>query len=309
MDIVITSLITFFFTIIFTISIIPFLKRFFLDIPNKRSSHLNATPSGGGLGFIMASFAVSFRHSLLLPILSLPLAIVGFFDDLINLSPLKRIFVQTLTLIVFYYSSPLKNILGEYNLLNIIFIPLILLLGIYLINIINFADGLDGLLAGCMCIILLYYSINIDKSFFPIFSALLGFQILNWEPAKVFMGDGGSTFLGAIYVGLIYYSNSFEQIFELLLLSFPLICDTSITLLRRFLSGHNIFKAHKLHLFQRIYQAGYSHRFVSTIYISAISSIAIALSFKSLVTTFIVLIIIFCSGIYLDNKVAVPFSK
>ena len=172
MDIVITSLITFFFTIIFTISIIPFLKRFFLDIPNKRSSHLNATPSGGGLGFIMASFAVSFRHSLLLPILSLPLAIVGFFDDLINLSPLKRIFVQTLTLIVFYYSSPLKNILGEYNLLNIIFIPLILLLGIYLINIINFADGLDGLLAGCMCIILLYYSINIDKSFFPIFSAL-----------------------------------------------------------------------------------------------------------------------------------------
>tara|TARA_Y100000991_G_scaffold62559_1_gene46462 strand:- start:3847 stop:4776 length:930 start_codon:yes stop_codon:yes gene_type:complete len=309
MDIVVTSIITFIFTIISTILIIPFLRKFFLDVPNKRSSHLSATPSGGGLGFIIASIAIGLKSSLILPLISLPLSLIGFFDDLINLSPIKRIFAQSLTLIVIYSTSPLPRILEGNGLSKTIFVPLIVLFGIYIINIINFADGLDGLLGGCMCVILLYYSINIDKSFFPIFTALLGFQFLNWAPAKVFMGDGGSTFLGALYVGLIYYSNSFDQTINLILLSFPLILDTSVCLLRRINARHNILKAHKLHLFQRLHQAGYSHSFISLIYISSVAVIAISLSFMGLETGLIISMLIFLIGVFLDRNVAVPFSK
>ena len=123
-------------------------------------------PSGGGLGFIIASIAIGLKSSLILPLISLPLSLIGFFDDLINLSPIKRIFAQSLTLIVIYSTSPLPRILEVNGLPKTIFVPLIVLFGIYIVNIINFADGLDGLLGGCMCVILLYYSINIDKSFF-----------------------------------------------------------------------------------------------------------------------------------------------
>ena len=309
MDIIITSLISFIFTIISTKLIIPFLRKFFLDVPNKRSSHSSATPSGGGLGFIIAAVAIGFKYSLILPLISLPLSIIGFFDDLINLSPFKRILAQSLTLIVIYSTSPLPRILENHTLSKIIFVPLIILFGIYLINIINFADGLDGLLGGCMCVILLYYSFNFDINFLPIFAALLGFQFLNWAPAIVFMGDGGSTFLGALYAGLIYYSSSLEQTISLILVSLPLILDTSFCLLRRLYSRHNIFKAHKLHLFQRLHQAGYGHSLISFIYISSVAAIAIALSFKGLETALVISLIIFLIGVFLDRNVAIPFSK
>ena len=119
-----------FFIILTTLSkksklIIPFLRKFFLDVPNKRSSHSSATPSGGGLGFIIASVAIGFKSSLILPLISLPLSIIGFFDDLINLSPFKRIFAQSLTLIFIYSTSPLPRILENHTLSKIIFVPLI----------------------------------------------------------------------------------------------------------------------------------------------------------------------------------------
>ena len=142
--------------------------------------------------------------------------------------------------------------------------------------------------------------------FFPIFAALIGFQFLNWAPAKVFMGDGGSTFLGAIYFGLIMNSDSYEQVLNLLILSMPLLFDTTYIIIRRLLAGQNIFKPHKFHLFQRLHQAGLKHSVVSMIYIISIFLLAISLTLQGFQLSLIFLFLEILFALYLNKKVAVP---
>ena len=82
------------------------------------------------------------------------------------------------------------------------------------------------------------------------------------------MGDSGSTFLGAVLTGILF---SFDQVLNtvaLLLVASPLLLDAASCVIRRFLFNYNIFKAHKMHLYQRLTQAGLSHSLVSLIYIS-----------------------------------------
>ena len=143
-------LIVFFISYFLLIKIMPFLT---LDIPNSRSLHKKPVYRGGGLIFILISFItipfVKFYSLFLLT----PLIIVGYLDDLFNLTPQIRYFIQIFTvylILIFNLNLPIDNI---------IFYLLILVSGTAIINFTNFIDGIDGILAANMIITFLHISI------------------------------------------------------------------------------------------------------------------------------------------------------
>ena len=79
------------------------------------------------------------------------------------------------------------------------------------------------------------------------------------------MGDVGSTFLGAVFAGLVLQASSLSDAFSYLLVATPLLADACLCVPRRMLAGQRVFKAHRLHLFQRLNQAGWPHSRVSLI--------------------------------------------
>ena len=87
-------------------------------------------------------------------------------------------------------------------------ITLMIFFFVSIVNLTNFADGLDGLVSGSMVIIFLFAAYLLNINYIFLVGGLLGFLVLNWYPAKVFMGDSGSYFLGSIYCSCIFQSNS-----------------------------------------------------------------------------------------------------
>ena len=148
----------------------------------------------------------------------------------------------------------------------------------------NCIGGLDGLVAG-----------------------LLGFLLWNWSPAQVFMGDVGSTFLGAVFAGVVLQQASFSAALGLLLVATPLLADACICVLRRLLAGQRIFQAHRLHLFQRLHQAGWSHARVAGSYIAATGVLAIALRVGGWLWVLGLAGVVLIIGLWLDQRVALAF--
>jgi Fuc2NAc and GlcNAc transferase len=297
-------------------ALIPLLRRRLLDLPNSRSSHFTPTPRGGGAAFVLISclyssfllnpFGLSdlLRSSPVpLPILALPLALIGFLDDLYHLHIIWRYTAQVLTalLLILFCHIPMP----------LLAVPFLLVSVTAVINFANFMDGLDGLLAGCMIITFATLAVHLTPScvVWSLVGALLGFLIYNWSPAKVFMGDVGSTFLGAVYAGLVLQSSSWLQALASLLIATPLLADSSICLVRRLLAGHPPFEAHRLHLYQRLHQAGWSHSQVSNLYMLATAALSFAFlsgSFQFLLTAVALELLL---GLWLDQCVAVSFSR
>ena len=297
-----------------TAKLLPFFRKNLLDHPNLRSSHKNPTPRGGGIIFVF-TFLLFCSIKLILsgwddifyiPFLSLPLAFLGFIDDKMEVSSLVRYITQIITSFGILRLSPIYEILNL-NSLSYLIIPIVISITA-IINFVNFMDGIDGLVCGYMCVLFINSSIYINNIFWPLSGALLGFIIWNWSPAKIFMGDIGSTYLGAIFAGSLLYSNNNPETLNLLLISAPLLSDAFICVIRRFISGQNIFRPHKLHLYQRLTQNGWSHKNVSIIYITS----ALILSIAVHTNIFIGLVIYFSIlsfGIYLDYYKAVPFYE
>ncbi|MEI6828809.1 MAG: glycosyltransferase family 4 protein [Synechococcaceae cyanobacterium ELA445] len=283
-------------------ALIPLLRRSLLDQPNVRSSHRQPTPRGGGVAFVLiSSLALPWQGSWI-PLLCLPLALVGFLDDRHNLPAALRYGVQMATSLVLMLISPLP-------VLALGFLPwLLLLIAVTaLINFTNFMDGLDGLVAGCMVVIFVVAALTGMSALWPLVGALAGFLIWNWSPATVFMGDVGSTFLGAVFAGVLLQQTSFQASLGLLLVSTPLLADASLCVPRRLLAGQNVFGAHRLHLFQRLHQAGWSHATVATTYIFATAVLGFALLAGSLPWVLALAVVVLFIGFWLDKRVAVPF--
>jgi len=274
------------------------------DIPSGRSSHEKITPRGGGIGIPLAVALVVllFIKSLyLLLIFSLILSVFALFDDKFDLPVGIRFLLEIIVsffIILFYRRNLLFFIKKNYGifLLGCVIVTLILIITAST-NFFNFMDGIDGI-AGFEAIVSFgllayyYHFLKDNNSVFLISLAViassLGFLLLNFPGAKVFMGDVGSIFIGFLFISLVIISA--ENIKELIvLLSFQAVfyIDSVCTIFIRLYKKENIFKPHLKHLYQRlVHKAGWSHPKVTLYYgvvQLSIGVIAIILAEKLLV--------------------------
>ncbi|HVY52050.1 MAG TPA: hypothetical protein VHA07_10895, partial [Devosia sp.] len=184
-------------------------------MPNERSSHAAPTPSGGGVGIVLggsialgaAAEAASFP-ALWVMAISLLVAAIGFVDDRRPLPALLRLPAQfVLVAVAIWLAVPLGALSQQIGLpLPVLATGGLVLVGaVYWINIFNFMDGIDGIaaaqaifmLAGALALLWLRGPAVLDGGIATILigiaAAASGFLVLNWPPAKIFMGDAGST--------------------------------------------------------------------------------------------------------------------
>ena len=295
--------------------LMPHLVRSLLDQPNSRSSHSQPTPRGGGVVFVFVACAYSalalfpfggpglvFDSAAGLAIVALPLAVVGFLDDRLSLPAAWRYTIQVATALGLILLSPLP--------LPWQVLPLLLIAVTAVINFTNFMDGLDGLVAGCMVIVLATVASQLSASWstWGLVGALLGFLLWNWSPAKVFMGDVGSTFLGAVFAGLVLQAPTWPEALAFLLVATPLLADACLCVVRRLTAGQPVFEAHRLHLYQRLNQAGWSHAKVASTYLAATAAMAVALLYGGLQSVLLLAVFEVMVGLWLDQRVALSFA-
>ena len=153
--------------------------------------------------------------------------------------------------------------------------PLSFLWIVGMTNAFNFMDGLDGLMGGVGAIVSAFFcaitfsqgSTFVYITSYTLLAGTAGFLLYNFPPAKIFMGDVGSAFLGFVFAVLAIiaarYDHSHTSFFVMPLLMFNVIYDTNYTFIRRLIQGERVFDAHRSHLYQLFQQSGYSHRTVS----------------------------------------------
>ena len=249
------------------------LQRNVLDMPNQRSSHSVPTPRGGGMAIVM-SFLLALLVALALGWLALEpamallgagslVAVIGFLDDHGHVPARWRLLVHFTAAIWGLYwlggMPPMK--LGDTSIelgwLGSMFGAVYL---VWLLNLYNFMDGIDGiagveavtccLSAVLICILLGSWQAALLPAALGL--AAMGFLIWNFPPAKIFMGDAGSGFLGLILGLISLYMTWLEpQLFlAWLILLGVFLVDASITLLRRFVRGEKVYQAHRSHAYQ-----------------------------------------------------------
>jgi UDP-N-acetylmuramyl pentapeptide phosphotransferase/UDP-N-acetylglucosamine-1-phosphate transferase len=296
--------------------LLPLLRRNFPDIPNQRSSHVATKPRGGGILFVVLGVISSTIFQLTvkwhvdastrvatLPLVCLTLAVVGLLDDRYDLRAEVRFGVQLATAATLVLISPL-------DLYGIYLLPILVVSATSIINFTNFMDGLDGLVSGCMTIALSTAAIEL-KAPWPtwcLIGSLLGFLVFNWHPAKVFMGDVGSTFLGAMFAGLVLQAPNWSMALGILLIATPLLCDAGVCVIHRLILGQNILQAHRLHLYQRLNQAGWSAARISSIYIAATAVLALAQLIGGIVLVSVAAFAVVALGILIDRRYAACFA-
>ncbi|MFK5975007.1 MAG: glycosyltransferase family 4 protein [Sulfurovum sp.] len=257
-------------------------KKAILDIPNDRSSHITPIPRGGGLGIVVLFFTtlIYFKSSIDTPLFyallsTIPIAIISLIDDIITISSRLRILVQSLSAILALYAlGGVNNIDFIYFELHGIWLNIIAFIAIiWLTNLYNFLDGIDGY-AGSQAITVGLGIFLFFNSFLGlvIVAISLGFLVFNWHKASIFMGDVGSTTLGFIFAIFILYYREGGDIFLSMVLLSLFWFDATITLIRKFRNREKLTQAHKKHAYQRLVQSGWSHSKV-TLFALAFNSI------------------------------------
>lgn len=246
-------------------------SRHLLDFPSARSNHTTPTPRGGGLAvvFTLAIFLLVAEGSFLLVAALLLLAMISLVDDWLGLPPLTRLGVQALAVLMMLpdVSAPLLNLL-DFLPSWIVYI-LITLSWLWMINLFNFMDGIDGL-AGAelmsVCFGLLVVS-ALTATFGDLFSlyalvgmaAGCGFLWWNWQPARIFLGDVGSVPLG-FFLGYLLLGLAGEgYVAAALILPAYFVLDATLTLTLRLKRGEKVWEAHSQHWYQRAVRSGRSH--------------------------------------------------
>jgi len=267
-----------------------------LDHPNDRSLHTRPTPRTGGLaifgsllvGLVLADVSgwaeVSFRDTaeparaaIWLWIMGLTLLIgaISFWDDRNGLSPSMRFILHGAAAVALVWGTGMAiskvslPLAGAWSL-GILAAPLTILGLMWMANLYNFMDGMDGF-AGGMTVLgfgALSYLSGVGGSRDLALVALLiaaaagGFLVFNLPPARIFMGDVGSVPLGFL-AGVLAVVGVRDEVFELwvpLLIFSPFVADSTATLFRRLLRGDKVWQAHREHYYQRLVLAGWSHR-------------------------------------------------
>lgn len=276
-------------------------RRGVLDLPGPRSSHRVPTPRGGGLGMVAGFLAGLWLGLALHPLApagsagegwgaslggwlggACLVALVGWLDDLRSLSARLRLAAQLLAAGLLVATVGAVDALrlplvGELRL-GPLGVPLTLLWVVAVTNIYNFMDGIDGLAGGQAAIAGLWMfaaALQTGHTAVGLLSlclagTALGFLAHNLPPARVFMGDVGSTFLGYAFAGLAVLGaqpgpSRISIVVSALLLA-PFLFDATLTLAARMVRGERWYEPHRRHLYQRLVAAGYSHLRVSLMY-------------------------------------------
>lgn len=263
-----------------------------VDLPNQRSAHALPTARGGGIAIVItmtaAAIAVALRWpnvamavmlGALLP--SLVIGFVGVIDDVQPLRAMLRLLIQI------GVAAAVTAALGPLRTLTIPGLapvalgwaawPLTMLWVVGMINAFNFMDGIDGMAAlggvvvGAMIAVVAYAvwaPVPMVLAAF-IAAAAGGFLVFNWQPARVFMGDVGSAFLGTLFaaVPLLFPAHMRGVVFiPIVMTLWPYIFDPLVSVIRRALGGHNPLEPHREFLFHRLVRSGVSHAWVTLLY-------------------------------------------
>jgi len=250
------------------------IKKSLVDIPNERSSHSVPTPLGGGiaiaitwfLGILYLFFMGQVGSSLYLALMvGIVISVISYFDDLYGLSAKVRLIFQVgVAVCGLYFLGGFKELdFGIFSITNQLFTNLFaLVLIVWYINLYNFLDGIDGY-AGSEAVFIgiAGYVLFGGNHFLVLVVAVLGFLFWNWERAKIFMGDVGSTLLGYnIAVFTIYYADKKPSDFWIWIILFTVFwADATYTLLNRLKRGEKLSQAHKEHIYQKLAQRGWNH--------------------------------------------------
>lgn len=262
-----------------------------LDHPNERSLHNTLIPRTGGLA-ILASLALGFcligvliisgevqiglsgRQCLWLIATAFAMAGISLWNDLTELHPVVRLILHGVgaagvalgvgvTINVITFPG-----IGQVSL-GWLTVPITMLFLLWMTNLYNFMDGMDGF-AGGMTVLgfgFLGYVSRDGNSLIPLLAVLTvgaagGFLLHNKPPAKIFMGDAGSIMLGFL-AGSLSVFGMHQGLFDFwvpVLIFSPFIVDATVTLFRRLFRGEKIWQAHREHYYQRLVLAGWSHR-------------------------------------------------
>jgi Fuc2NAc and GlcNAc transferase len=257
-----------------------------LDVPNPRSSHRVPTPRGGGLAIVVVtSVALAAvaglgrldRDTALAIGGGLPVALVGWLDDRHGVRAGTRALVQLLCAgwTLWWLGAGEVARLSGGGLGGVLAVSLGLVGIVWLTNLYNFMDGIDGIAGGQAAVTgaVMAYALSrggqsgLAQLAAVVAGASLGFLRWNRPPARLFMGDVGSGFLG-FFFGAIAAAGARDGSVPLLAWLPPFavfLVDATVTLLRRIARGDPWYAAHRSHAYQRAVQAGLSHGTVSAV--------------------------------------------
>jgi len=293
------------------------------DLPNQRSSHQAPRPRGGGIGIVLAFLAtlpLALPDGALatwqgwLPLAAaVMLALVGLADDLKGLGLGVRLLAQAGAILMLLAALAWSTRTGESDLgllallsgmpsiaaatiaqlpawlaatLDLLLVPVLVLGGLWWINLFNFMDGIDGI-AASQALFMLAAALALKltgsdgaasipdliaapapAASLVLAAAVAGFLVLNWPPARIFMGDAGSLFLGFSIFALAAHDVTYGDmsLWTWLILGSAFIVDATVTLLRRLVTGQRVTAAHRSHLYQRLSRRWGGHGRVTLVY-------------------------------------------
>ena len=284
------------------LALVPLLVRFaigrnLLDVPNARSSHEIPTPRLGGLAVIAGVWAAAplAGGSFLVLVTATLAGVVGLLDDFVDLKFWMKAAGQATAsfVLLFLAPPPICEAAGP-------FWPITLLFGVVwivaVVNAYNFMDGIDGIAGGTAILNALFLaafvgaSTGLGNGLAALAAAVGGFMLWNVSPARIFLGDSGSHFVGFFLGAVALYTEPVERAGDAFgpYLAFavaaavfaPFLFDTAFTLVRRAKARKNVFAAHREHIYQRITPDPAKHRQVSNVYFafSAVAGLAALLA-------------------------------
>ncbi|CAG9208181.1 MraY family glycosyltransferase [Burkholderia gladioli] len=239
--------------------------RLATDIPNERSLHERPTPRVGGWGLVpvaVALIALATPPLALVGWLALGLAAMSQIDDRRGLPARVRFggHVVAVTALLAVYPAPVP----------VWMLPAIAIALLWAINLYNFMDGADGLAGGMAVFGFGAYTIaafgtsaapTLGAASAVVAGAAAGFLLLNFHPARLFLGDAGSIPLGFLAGALGYWgwrTGTWSAAFPLVVFG-PFIFDASVTLSKRLLRGEKFWQPHREHYYQRVVRMGAGH--------------------------------------------------
>jgi UDP-N-acetylmuramyl pentapeptide phosphotransferase/UDP-N-acetylglucosamine-1-phosphate transferase len=273
-----------------------------VDLPNRRSAHALPTARGGGAAIVITmaagATAAAFRWpNMAMPIMlgmlapALVIGFVGVIDDMQPLRASLRLFIHiAVAVVITWLLGPISSVaipgLPEVEFGQAAWLVTVLWI-VGLTNAYNFMDGIDGMaglgavVAGLM-VASIAFVVWVPPSI--VLGAFLaasagGFLVFNWSPARIFMGDVGSAFLGTCFAAmpLLFPAHLRSDVIAPVAFAlWPYIYDPFLSVIRRALSGHNPLEPHREFLFHRLVRSGVPHAWVSLLYggLAAIGGLA-----------------------------------